>query len=113
MKLSHMHMAVKEYQDAVLWFERVLQVVPVSKDEGAFVFRVDDVDIVIHPDWGEGDTSMTLALVSDDCERDHAALVARGARSRKAPHRKEASINAVVAGPGRIVIELEQRLLEG
>ena len=110
MRLSHLHVAVKAYEDAVSWFERVLQVTTVSKDDGAFVFRAGDVEIVVHPDWGDGDTSMTIALVSDDCERDHAALVARGALSRKAPHRKDGSINAVVAGPGRIAIELEQRL---
>ncbi|APR88621.1 hypothetical protein A7982_13970 [Minicystis rosea] len=92
------------------WLEHVLQATTVSKDDGAFVFRAADVEIVVHPDWGDGDTAMTIALVSDDCERDHAALVARGAISRKAPHRKDGSINAVVAGPGKLAIELEQRL---
>jgi hypothetical protein len=108
MKLSHLHLAVKDYTSAVSWFERVLQVTTVSMDEHAFIFRVGDVEVAVHPDWGDGDTVMTLALVSDDCERDHAALVARGARSLKGPHQKQSSINAMVAGPGRIAIEFEQ-----
>ena len=108
-RLSHLHLAFVDFPAAVAWFKTVLRLHPTEESDHAVVFQGTDIEIVLHPDWGHGDTSATIAFVTDDCARDFAAFVERGAKARKAPCDKGSSINADVHGPGRLVVELEQR----
>lgn len=110
MKLAHIHIAFKDLPAAGAWFKTVLGLEPSEEAPGIFVFHWQDVELVLNSDWGDGDTSCTLAARSEDCDADYALWIARGARERSAPRNKGNTRNADVFGPGRLVIELEQKL---
>lgn len=111
MKLSHLHIAFVDFDAAVATLQQVLGIEPQDASVEGCTFNMGEFQLAVHPDWGHGDTSLTLALQSDDCRRDFAVAVARGARARTAPHQKEGSLNADVFGPGRLIIEFEERSL--
>ena len=48
------------------------------------VFRFGDLDLAVCSDWGDGDTSMTFAFKSEDCQRDYEKAIQNGAKP--APH---------------------------
>lgn len=108
MRLSHLHIAFKDFAAARAWLADVLGLQPVEESAAHAVYRLDGAELVIHPDWGEGDSPLTIAFASTDCARDYAAALARGARARTPPRDKGPSINADVHGPGRLVVEFEQ-----
>lgn len=72
------------------------------------VFKFENLEIAMHPNWGDGDTAFTLAFKSLDCVKDYESIIKRGAKPRTAPRKKLDSIGADVFGPGKIVIEFEQ-----
>jgi hypothetical protein len=110
MKLAHIHIAFTDLPAAVAWFKTVMALEPSEEGPGLCVFQWQDVELVLNADWGDGDTSCTLAAHSDDCNADYALFVSRGARERSAPRDKGSTRNADVFGPGRLVVELEQKL---
>jgi hypothetical protein len=52
---------------------------------------------------------MTIAFQSDNCERDYMKPVERGASERTKPRDEGDVIGADVYGPGKLVIEFEQK----
>ncbi len=108
MEISHLHIAFKDFEGALSFFKEILAVNFLEIADGFAVISLNGIELAIHSDWGDGNTSMTLALKSDDCENDLNLLVARGAKVREAPTIKTNSINASIWGPGKLVIELEQ-----
>lgn len=110
MALSHLHLAFCDAPAARRFFANVLQLPIERVDESNAIVQVGQHEVCVHPDWGQGDSALTLALSTLDCVGDHRAAVARGARERDPPTLRKASINSSIWGPGKLVIEFEQRL---
>ena len=91
-RLSHLHLAFVDFPAAVSWFKTVLRLPLSEESEHTAVFQGTDIGIAIHPDWGHGDTSATIAFLTDDCERDFTTLIERGAKARSATRDKGLSV---------------------
>jgi hypothetical protein len=99
MKASHLHIAFTDPLAAANWFKTVLKLVPLYENPKSSAFRIGDIDLVLDAEWGLGDTSMTFAFKSADCQRDYETAIGNGAKSRTPPRDKGDSINADVFGP--------------
>lgn len=106
MKLSHLHIGLKDLNAAVVWFRQIFDLSPVEHIPGMAVYRFDDVDIVIHE--GAEDIAMTIALKCTDCKKSYADALLKGAQARTPPRDKGGTIGADVFGPGRLVIEFDE-----
>src|SRR4051812_42554281 len=108
MKVSHLHLSFTDFPAAKKWFKQILGLSPVHEEDGSALYELGDIGLALHPDWGEGDTAMTLALKSSDCTADYENALSNGADPRTPPRDKGDTIGADVYGPGRLVIEWEQ-----
>ena len=108
--ISHLHISFKDFIGAKKWFSDILEIHPVNESKDLAVYQLGDVELAIHPDWGDGDTSFTLAFVSHDCKMDYNRAIERGAKPRTPPKNKGNALGADVFGPGKTIIEFEEKL---
>lgn len=108
--LSQLHFSFTNYPSAIRFFKIVLNQIPILETPEQTIFKIENLELVFNPDWGEGDTIAILRLLSKDCDHDYAQAMANGARSKSAPSVVGDSLIATVFGPGKILIEFEQAL---
>lgn len=109
MKANHVHVGVRDLPAAIAWLERVWEIKPVFQIPQMAIFAVGDFHLFA--DEEEHDTRATVGFVSEDCDRDYAAVTARGAETISAPEDKPyGSRAAYVKGPGAMTFEIEQPL---
>lgn len=112
MKLSQIHLSFSNYISATRFFKVVLNQIPILESEEKTIFKTETMELVFRPDWGEGDTIAILRFESKDCDHDYAQAMEHGARSQSAPSVVGDSLIATVYGPGKVIIEFEQKLLK-
>ena len=106
MRLNHIHVAVRDLTGALDWLERVWQVKPQFQNDRMATLLFDEFTLIL--DLGETDSPATIGFESDDCDRDFAAVVARGAEPLSSPENKPWGIRcAYLQGPGRLTFEIE------
>lgn len=106
MTLNHIHLSVRDLSAALAWLEKVWQLKPDFQNErmatiafGAFILILDAA---------ETDTVATIGFESEDCDRDFAAVVERGAEVLDPPSNKPWGVRAAyIKGPGRLKFEIE------
>lgn len=109
MKANHVHVGVRDLPAALEWLERVWTLKPVFQIEQMAIFAVGDFHLFL--DQAEHDTRATVGFVSDDCDRDYAAVTAHGAETVSAPEDKPYGARAAyLKGPGALTFEIEQSL---
>lgn len=109
MELGHLHIGFKDLPEAIGWVERVLEKKPVYQNPRMAVFSFAQTSLVF--DSSDEDTSVTIAFDSRDCSSDFEALTSRGAVVLEPPAELPWGVRAAyLHGPGRAVVEIEQRL---
>ncbi|MFD4246994.1 VOC family protein [Streptomyces sp. NPDC058525] len=109
MKVSHIHVTVRDLEAAVSWFRSVLEVTPGFRDERMAELQLGRLGLVL--DEGPADSQATIALASSDCDADYAHLLRRGADTLEPPDdRPWGTRAAYLKGPGAITIEIDQPL---
>jgi catechol 2,3-dioxygenase-like lactoylglutathione lyase family enzyme len=109
LKITHFHVKVRDLDAALEWFESKCGARPTFKKEGLAYLTMGAVVLVLES--GLSDTPVTIAFGSTDCDRDFAALVARGATPIAEPKSQPWGIRgAYFTGPGAITFELEQSI---
>ena len=109
MKANHVHVGMRDLPAAVSWLERVWGLKPVFQIPQMAIYAVGEFSLFV--DAEDHDSRATVGFVSDDCDRDYARMVARGAETVSAPEDKPyGSRAAYVKGPGALTFEIEQPL---
>ncbi len=109
MKLSHVHLGVKDLQAALQWLDTVWQLQPTFLNERMASVPFGELTIIL--DASAADTSATLGFESQDCEQDFRTVVSRGAIALEAPtDRPWGARSAYVQGPGGLKFQIEQPL---
>lgn len=112
MKVSHIHVNVRDLKAAVEWMHRALGARPVFENERMAVIPLNGLSIIF--DQADEDANVTIAFDSQDCAKDYEAIAARDiAKVIEPPARKPwGVVVAYLAGPGRVTFEIEQVLAE-
>jgi len=106
LEVGHIHFAVTDLPSALVWFEKVVQLKPVFRNERMAIMPVKPIGIIL--DKSDNDGVATLGFQSKDVDRDYQRLVGRGAVSLEAPNDKPYGVRgAYIKGPGSLTIELE------
>lgn len=106
MRLSHLHLGVRDLPAAIAWFRAVAGLETTYENDDMASFGLGDQSLVL--DRAEADSEATLALDSADVDADHAAFLSRGATDAGAPENQPWGARcAYVRGPGALTIELE------
>jgi catechol 2,3-dioxygenase-like lactoylglutathione lyase family enzyme len=109
MKLSHLHVAVRDLPAALVWFHQVGGVEAALVNDRMASLSLGGISLIL--DAANDDGEVTLALDSMDCQRDFAAFVARGALALEAPADQAWGVRAAyIKGPAGLTIEIEQQL---
>ncbi|MFD4242174.1 VOC family protein [Streptomyces sp. NPDC058525] len=109
MKVSHIHLTVRDLEAAVSWFRSVLEVTPGFRDERMAELELGGLGVVL--DEGPTDSQATIALASSNCDVDYARLLHRGADTMEPPgDRPWGTRAAYLKGPAAITIEIDQPL---
>jgi len=109
MQIAHVHIYVSDRPSAVEWFRTVWEAVPDAEDHEMALFTFGSTQLVIND--VEEDIQSTIAFTSESCDRDYEKVIARGAISSHEPEDKPWGVRAAfVQGPGRITIEIEEKL---
>jgi uncharacterized glyoxalase superfamily protein PhnB len=107
MKLGHFHAGVRSLNDAIAWFEQVLQLSPSFAQENMASYSLGGITLII--DAAAHDSELTLGFESSNCDSDYERLIARGAQGTSPPTDYPWGVRAAyLRGPGGISIELEQ-----
>ena len=106
MNLNHIHLAVRDLNAAVGWFETVLQVQPGYRDERMATFSFNSMTLIF--DTSNDDVSATVGFESEDCDRDFRTVIERGAVALEPPTNKPWGVRtAYFKGPGKLRFEIE------
>ena len=106
MTLNHIHLYVRDLIAAVIWFEKVLHVHPVFRNERMATFSFNSMTLIF--DAASDDVSATVGFESDNCDRDFKAVVERGAALLEPPTDKPWGVRtAYFKGPGELKFEIE------
>jgi|SRR5580658_1885062 uncharacterized glyoxalase superfamily protein PhnB len=109
MNANHVHAGVRDLPAALEWLERVWELKPVFQIPQMAIFAVGDFNLFV--DAEAHDSKITIGFVSEDCDRDYARVISRGAVTVSAPETKPyGSRAAYVSGPGAMTFEIEQSL---
>ncbi|MEK6706625.1 MAG: VOC family protein [Bdellovibrionota bacterium] len=107
MKGSHIHVGVKDFRSAVNWMDRVLKVKAVFSNDRMAVFHLGPFSVIV--DEADYDTTATIALDSEDCQKDFDFVVQNGADVIEKPAKQHwGVIAAYFKGPGQLTFEIEQ-----
>jgi|SRR5579872_6700583 len=111
MILNHVHLQVRDLNEAVRWFANVLELKAGFHNDRIATFSFGALTIII--DAAPVDAPATLGFESDDCDRDFQAVIARGAARIEEPVNKEWGVRtAYFKGPGAIKCEIEGPLVD-
>jgi hypothetical protein len=106
---THIHLAITDLSAALEWVERVWELKPVFQLPQMAILPFGAVHLFL--DRADHDSPATIGYDSDNCDRDFAAVVSRGAVARSAPEDKPWGVRAAyVQGPGALIFEIEQAL---
>ena len=109
MKANHVHVGVRELPDALAWLDRVWDLKPVFQIPEMAIFAVGQFELFL--DASDSDSRATIGFLVEDCDREYAHVVARGAVAISAPEDKPYGVRAAyVKGPGSLTFEIEQPL---
>jgi predicted enzyme related to lactoylglutathione lyase len=109
MKASHIHLGVRDLQQAISWFEKFFEIKPNYQNPRMASLPFGGVSLIL--DSSESDAEVTIAFDSQDCDADFRKLTGRGAAVIEKPEDKSWGVRAAYfKGPGGITFELEQVL---
>jgi predicted enzyme related to lactoylglutathione lyase len=109
MKANHVHVGVSDLADALRWLDRVWDIKPVFQIPEMAIFAVGQFELFL--DASDSDSRATIGFLTDDCDRDYARVVTRGAVVISAPEDKPYGVRAAyIKGPGCLTFEIEQSL---
>jgi catechol 2,3-dioxygenase-like lactoylglutathione lyase family enzyme len=106
MTLNHMHVPVRDLKAVVEWFETVLQVKSVFRNDRMAVFGFGSLTLICDVD--SDDSPITLGFQSDDCDGEFRGVVERGAIAIALPRDRAGGIRAAsFKGPGALTFQIE------
>ncbi len=106
MILNHIHLAVRDLNAAVAWFDEILQLQPGFRNERMATFSFNSMTLIF--DAAHQDVSATVGFESTDCDGDLHAVVDRGATVLEPPTNKPWGVRtAYFKGPGALRFEIE------
>jgi catechol 2,3-dioxygenase-like lactoylglutathione lyase family enzyme len=106
MTLNHVHLGVRDLPAALEWLQRIWQVRPAFHNEQMATLNFGAFILIL--DAAAEDSSATIGFESDDCDRDHRTVIARGAVPLEAPaNRPWGARAAYLQGPGSLKFEIE------
>ncbi|HEY6420603.1 MAG TPA: VOC family protein [Candidatus Binataceae bacterium] len=109
MKANHVHVGVRDLAGALAWFDRVWDLKPVFQIPEMAILAAGQFELFV--DASDSDSRATIGFLTDDCDRDYARVVARGAEAISAPENKPYGVRAAyIKGPGCLTFEIEQPL---
>jgi predicted enzyme related to lactoylglutathione lyase len=109
MRVSHVHVRVRDLPAAARWFEQVWQVAPVFNSERMVWLSFGEFGVIL--DAASEDSVLTLSFDSEDCDADYRTVTGRGAETIEAPQdRPWGARAAYLKGPGGLTVEIEQLL---
>ncbi len=109
MNLNHIHVGVRDLDGALDWLDRVWQLKPEFRNERMATIPFHSFILIL--DAATEDTAATIGFESEDCDRDFAAVLERGAVALDPPSNKPWGARAAyLQGPGRLRFEIEQPL---
>jgi catechol 2,3-dioxygenase-like lactoylglutathione lyase family enzyme len=105
--MSHVHCRVRDLQSATRWFERIMQITPIFRNERMAVLPCGELSVIL--DLAPDDSIVTIGFDSTDCDADYRRIMSRGAESIEAPKdRPWGARTAYLKGPGGLTVEIEQ-----
>lgn len=111
MEGNHFHVLVRDLPGALAWFARVWVTEPIYQGEGMAVLQFGPILLILDQD--EEETVTTIGYATADCDADFRTAVGRGAQAIEEPADRSWGVRvAYLKGPGRITLELEQKLVE-
>lgn len=109
--LERVRLGVRDLPGALAWLDSVLGWKPSYRDGHHALVTSGSVKLELTA--ADADSTVVLALTSDDVDADHKRLVERGAISLSAPtDRPSGSREALLKGPGGVVVELDGPLAQ-
>ena len=106
---NHVHVVVRQLEETLGWFDRVLEVKPTFATPRMAVVPFGPIQLLL--DEGDEETNATIGYASAQCDADFRTLVGRGAEVIEEPLDRPWGVRAAyLRGPGRLVVELEQAL---
>lgn len=112
MKMSHIHVQVRDLKSTITWLERALGVHPDFQNERMASVRFGAGGVIF--DASDVDSLVTIALASQDCQADFDRVVSHGGNQIEVlePPTKQpwGVIAAFLKGPGAVTFEIEQVL---
>jgi catechol 2,3-dioxygenase-like lactoylglutathione lyase family enzyme len=109
MKLSHVHLGVRDLAGTLAWLKRVLKSTPVYRDAKMAVVPFGPITVIF--DRAKKDSPATLAYSSRNCDRDYRTVLRRGAQPVEPPGDRVYGVRSAYAkGPGDLTFEIEQPL---
>ena len=110
MRLSHIHLQVRDLPSALAWLDRVWWASPTFHNERMAVVPFGSFLLIW--DASDQDSAATIGFASDDCNSDYQRVLARGAVSIDEPRdRPWGARAAYIQGPGALKFEIEQPLI--
>lgn len=109
MEFGHIHVGVKDLEEAVSWMEKRLQIKPIFRNAGMASYSFGSVDIIL--DKSDNNAPITIAFNSKSCDEDFERIKATGAWVIEAPVDRSWGVRVgYIKGPGEITFEIEQSL---
>jgi predicted enzyme related to lactoylglutathione lyase len=112
MKISHVHLGVRDPPAAKEWLDKVWQLRPTFQNEAMASVPVGEFTII--PDASASDTPATVGFDSQNCDEDFRAVRDRGGLAIEEPMDRPWGVrSAYIQGPGALRFEIEQVLTPG
>ena len=104
--IDRVRLDVKDLPAAVSWLDKALGWKPAYQNEKRAVIASRGAKLEL--DAAAADSTLTLALVSDDADADYHRLLERGAVSIEAPSDRPSGLReAYLRGPGGLTLEID------
>lgn len=109
MEISHLHVEFQDLNASVAWMKRVLGKDPKFQNSKMALFQFGT--LTLNFDQAERDSKITLALKSEDCDKDFASIAAQDVEVIEPPNTKPYGVrSAYIKGPGQVVFEVDQAI---
>lgn len=109
MKVSHVHLSFTDLKAAIQWMKQIMGLNPGYQNDGMAVFAFANASFIF--DQGDSDSNVTIALSSEDCEKDFTSFQEKGADVLESPSAQPWGVKtAYFKGPGAVVFEIEEIL---
>ena len=109
MNLGHLHISFQDLSGAVKWMKQFFEKEPAYQNPNMAVFTFNEASLIF--DKSDVNTDLTIAFNSENCDKDFAKIVERGAEIIESPSDKDWGVRvAYIKGPGSATIEIEQQL---